>query len=957
MIVMILFYLLSQIVCGFMANQKNFLIYLDGAVLWKILQKKTDFCVSDVEFLPFINAPSSDYNTIYTSLKVAAENSRNIGMQTCIVTFDQPLYYKSQEILHSSKDDALKNVVVRLGGFHMLMSFLGAIGFIMKESGIKELWSCVYATNSIDKMLMGHSYARAVRAHMLTNAALFKLMSDDIHLSLEEKIDIENAIDNKQIDVTCHAYQLLQNKLAEALTVFRTHGPTAQLWLQYFEMTTLMKKFIEAERSGNWNLHLETVKIMLPFFYSTGHFNYAKCISMYLDDMYNLQNVMPTEEYDRFTKGLFTIRRTDKFWSGVWSDMTIEQTLMRSMKSTGGLTRGRGVSENILSRWILSLPVVQKVSEKVEMYCKVEAKSCEQHMDSGRARIKRDRTDIAKLFQWLKTHDPFRITDKIVCISKGIVGHNEINCHKARDIGRDMMLAKVGCNYNDIRFSRKQRVITLQNMTASVKTSDGEKVAIDSDLIMRRILFSKQSQQELQTCFEFELTPYPLSLFDASGMRKTKKSSLYDLFESFQSIPNTNDKCYVIDGGYLLHKVIWQKGMSFRSICDRYVHYVTKTFGITSIVVFDGYGNIEMNIKNAERARRTQGKKFVEILFDENTTATVTQDSFLSNEKNKERLITMLKSRFEQAGINTYQSDDDADTLIVTTAIQKTASHETVLIVGEDVDLLVILMAYPNPNVYLMKPGRNKIPTKYYNTNSLLEPSVKEHILFLHAFSGCDTTSALYRIGKKKRFSILRKDIELKQLLKIFKDPEADASALTDTGEKFMCTLYGDPSKTLNILRYERFAQATLKSAFNMANLPPTADDAKHHTYRVYYQIQKWLNNYKDPTHWGWKIQGDMLTPVQKTLNAVPAHILQTISCRCKVSCCRNCTCKKCGMQCTDLCTYCVGRDCHGTLNNNNYNIDSSDDEDADEIITSETDDVFNEYVASERETLEEEEE
>lgn len=57
--------------------------------------------------------------------------------------------------------------------------------------------------------------------------------------------------------------------------------------------------------------------------------------------MNKLPDKLPHSILRKFTEnGYFTIRRTDKFWSGVWSDMTIEQTLMRSMKATGGLTHG-----------------------------------------------------------------------------------------------------------------------------------------------------------------------------------------------------------------------------------------------------------------------------------------------------------------------------------------------------------------------------------------------------------------------------------------------------------------------------------------------------------------------------------------------------------------------------------------------------------------------------------------
>jgi len=42
--------------------------------------------------------------------------------------------------------------------------------------------------------------------------------------------------------------------------------------------------------------------------------------------------------------GFHTVRRSDRYWSGLWTDLVIEQVLMRSPKSRGGLTRGRGMT-------------------------------------------------------------------------------------------------------------------------------------------------------------------------------------------------------------------------------------------------------------------------------------------------------------------------------------------------------------------------------------------------------------------------------------------------------------------------------------------------------------------------------------------------------------------------------------------------------------------------------------
>ena len=40
--------------------------------------------------------------------------------------------------------------------------------------------------------------------------------------------------------------------------------PTASLWIRYFDMIRIFRKFIRAERLGNWYLHLEAVSEMLP---------------------------------------------------------------------------------------------------------------------------------------------------------------------------------------------------------------------------------------------------------------------------------------------------------------------------------------------------------------------------------------------------------------------------------------------------------------------------------------------------------------------------------------------------------------------------------------------------------------------------------------------------------------------------------------------------------------------
>ena len=53
--------------------------------------------------------------------------------------------------------------------------------------------------------------------------------------------------------------------------------------------------------------------------------------------------------------GYCTERRAANFWSGLFSDMVIEQDLMRILKIEGGMI-GRNITESTLARWILAIP-------------------------------------------------------------------------------------------------------------------------------------------------------------------------------------------------------------------------------------------------------------------------------------------------------------------------------------------------------------------------------------------------------------------------------------------------------------------------------------------------------------------------------------------------------------------------------------------------------------------------
>ena len=91
---------------------------------------------SKILFLPFIDLPPTELNCVYSALKFISETAtRNGKLPVCM--FYQALWWKALLVTVSPNCD-LGAIVIRLGGFHTITSFLGCIGYLMIGTGICE---------------------------------------------------------------------------------------------------------------------------------------------------------------------------------------------------------------------------------------------------------------------------------------------------------------------------------------------------------------------------------------------------------------------------------------------------------------------------------------------------------------------------------------------------------------------------------------------------------------------------------------------------------------------------------------------------------------------------------------------------------------------------------------------------------------------------------------------------
>lgn len=292
-------------------------------------------------------------------------------------------------------------------------------------------------------------------------------------------------------------------------------------------MVSIAKEFIRAECMGDWQAHLNSVKEMLPYFHASGHFLYAKSAYLYLQDMLQLEDLMNYSVYERYINGFFTIRRSDKLACRTSTDMVIEQSMMKSMKTDGGVARDRSTQASVLSKWIYGMHAMNTVCEKLEDLADVRMDTVDQHLDASDSSVKRDVQDITKLLEWFSLHEPFPKVDKIISIASGVVGDNKINCHNAREVGISSMAKMVGQSFNNwpsfnnIKLKRADKVLPLLTMSSTIKVHD-EKVPVDPVLLFQRMSVTKTFEDELEKFFEYELAPYPYHFSMQLGCEKHK---------------------------------------------------------------------------------------------------------------------------------------------------------------------------------------------------------------------------------------------------------------------------------------------------------------------------------------------------------------------------------------------------------------------------------------------------
>ena len=150
------------------------------------------------------------------------------------------------------------------GGMHWVISFVGCIGVLIKNSGLLSWLKS--ALGGEEKMLTGKKFSMNFRALCFAMLELFR----DYVGEMKAFQDLANFLD------ACSLENMLSKNRIDIL-----------IW-----PVILIMMYVCAECEGNISLHLHACHKMMPYFFATGLVNYARYGICYLRTMNKLPGIV-----------------------------------------------------------------------------------------------------------------------------------------------------------------------------------------------------------------------------------------------------------------------------------------------------------------------------------------------------------------------------------------------------------------------------------------------------------------------------------------------------------------------------------------------------------------------------------------------------------------------------------------------------------------------------------------
>ncbi|XP_043480323.1 uncharacterized protein LOC122510010 [Leptopilina heterotoma] len=951
--------------------------------------------ISTVGFCPVIPHPPTSKDVVYTAMTNFVKMYLSLEKSAAVLSCDMAIYLIAKDIQLRSNE--FQGLTLRIGTFHLQKNFLRCLGQFIEGSGLDNILieANIYGTNTLSTILSGTQYNRGIRAHKLIYESLrsfqfFEFIdksgfSEDelkyLNMCLQEIR--ERTVDKDHssvIDKYTKFERTIENfflKFLDFLNRKSIENETFCYLNNYCQMVEILLNSIAADRLGDFDLHLQSTREMLPFLFSMNHTNYVRGVTLYLQDMMKL----PTEMVYELKRGMMSVKRGDGKFNAVGCDLALEQTQNRSSAVSGGLI-GITQSKDAMQRWLLLYPVKNSIHSALLSYLGMQSDAAGDihsnfHSEWSQSRMDKDEMDIKNLITCLKECNIFQTTEEcgLHNIYTGAIAEESTKCLLSLKEDGESLIKQ----FESERFQFKTKSVfdplkrvPFHNFTYNSKqkaaTTDNKKLTDSKDItnVQQSFMLASQRGFDRKILSSYEILDYCKYLFTEDGLyRKSPKATLAleiennhnCAIESLSNISSLNSsKIYIVDGMSLVHKIQLKKFISFGDFAQAYFSTILLLHSpdVNRIdVVFDRYDNLSIKFLESELRSKGQHVKKM-IILNNSTKIPVDTKSFFASSENKLQLVKFLcKYALKEVKIQENRElyisggfDDptkcyklqsnsiseifalksnhlEADSRMFSHIFHAADTQNAhIIILSADTDVF-ILGIYFWQKLYIIGcqglwfEGSQK-KKRYLGCHLAAESlgdNVSKILPALHSLTGCDTTS---RLGNKKNcLKSATLDFIQARLLN-FGDEFLDFEKFSNV-EKVCTYLYSQKEITADEIRHKLISQ-NIGFGLNLSRIICTSNALYLHCLRASAQTYLWKNAFQpliepiDFLQFGYELRDSNLYPIQMTKPSLPELLIKP--CKCYSNCkTMSCSCKKSGLVCISLCK-CVNSDCNN-LNNN----------------------------------------
>ena len=343
-------------------------------------------------------------------MKRSQQLAKESKIKEITVTYDLAIAKVAMQI-QAKESPRFDNLFIAMGTFHSEMAFFNVLGKYIEESGGTYILveSGVIASNSVKNFLNLNSYNRRKRLHGLLSLTMEILHYDSFlenirsesHMSRQRQNPNLELIESKEWVQEFENYMKYKKETEEGM-----HGKTTQYWIGYVNLMNLYQLLVRSAREGDLPLYTFCLSQISDLFFTFNQPNYARWTVRYHDNLLKLKESHP-EVYKSFSKGFFGIKQTNKKFSRLPVDLTLEQTI-----NTDAATQKVGITNltNSISarqKWAechyIRTEIISNLKDDLNLSSKDDISK-----ELKQSWIEKDNSDLLKLIDTVKgTMNPF----------------------------------------------------------------------------------------------------------------------------------------------------------------------------------------------------------------------------------------------------------------------------------------------------------------------------------------------------------------------------------------------------------------------------------------------------------------------------------------------------------------------------------------------------------------------